>query len=135
MPRRRPDPGDSRPPGDGGARDSHPPGDAGSAGATPASDSRRAAGHREAFRALVSGRVQGVGFRWSAQRAAAALGLSGYVMNLDDGSVETYAEGAPEALAAYLAWLHEGPPGARVDDVRSAPTAANGYYKGFVVDF
>jgi len=53
-----------------------------------------------ARRWLVRGRVQGVGYRWFAQKAAAGLGLSGYARNLDDGRVEVYAAGAEAKLAA-----------------------------------
>src|SRR5205085_7261348 len=67
-----------------------------------------------AFRFWVSGRVQGVGFRWYVRRAAQELGLAGRVRNLPDGRVEAEAAGEPEALNAFRARLREGPPGARV---------------------
>lgn len=63
----------------------------------------------------VEGRVQGVGFRWFVREAAAALGLSGWVRNTADGSVEVLAAGQPSALSALRARLVEGPPHARVD--------------------
>jgi len=76
----------------------------------------------------VSGRVQGVFFRASAREQARALGLSGWVRNLADGSVEAVASGTPEALAAFANWLAEGPPRARVSavssEVCSEPTGA-----------
>ena len=75
-----------------------------------------------AFRARVSGRVQGVGFRWSAVAEARRLGLRGRVRNAADGSVEVEAEGAAGALAQFLAWLRRGPPGARVTGVEVDPT-------------
>lgn len=74
-----------------------------------------------AFRARVSGRVQGVGFRLSAVREARRLGLRGWVRNADDGSVDVEAEGPPARLDAFLAWLHHGPPGAYVSDVAVDP--------------
>jgi acylphosphatase len=80
-----------------------------------------------AFRAVVSGRVQGVGFRWSARQRAEAFGLSGWVRNLDDGSVETWAEGSPAALAAYRAWLAKGPAHADVEKVAVQAAEARGY--------
>jgi acylphosphatase len=64
---------------------------------------------------FVRGRVQGVGYRYFAQHAAATLGLSGYARNLDDGRVEVYAIGAPEKLDELAAMLHRGP---RWSDVR-----------------
>ena len=64
---------------------------------------------------LVRGRVQGVGYRDYAQRAASMLGLTGYVRNLDDGRVEVYAAGAPDKLSDLAAALRKGP---RLSDVR-----------------
>ena len=58
---------------------------------------------------LVRGRVQGVGYRDYAQRAASALGLTGYVRNLDDGRVEVYAAGPPDKLSDLAAALRKGP--------------------------
>jgi acylphosphatase len=75
-----------------------------------------------AFRARVSGRVQGVGFRWSAVSEARRLGLRGRVRNAADGSVEVEAEGAAGSLADFLAWLRRGPPGAWVTGVEVDPT-------------
>lgn len=67
-----------------------------------------------AVRLRVRGLVQGVGFRWSLCREAQALGLSGWVRNRADGSVEALAWGAAEAVAGLLAWAAQGPPAARV---------------------
>jgi acylphosphatase len=78
--------------------------------------------------------VQGVGFRWSATREAQGLGLTGWVRNLDGGEVEVWAEGERGALAEFLAWLEEGPPGAYVDSVSAAPRECAGY-ESFNVDF
>src|SRR5690349_6884897 len=64
--------------------------------------------------ALVSGQVQGVGFRLWAQRRARALGLTGYVRNLNDGSVEVVGEGSQAALEQYLMALRRGPESAEV---------------------
>ena len=68
-------------------------------------------------RFLVEGLVQGVFFRASTQALARKLGVSGHARNLADGRVEVVATGSPEALAELARWLHEGPPGARVDSV------------------
>jgi acylphosphatase len=73
------------------------------------------------FRARVSGRVQGVGFRWSAVSEARRLGLRGRVRNAADGSVEVEAEGVAGSLADFLAWLRRGPPGAWVTGVEVDP--------------
>jgi acylphosphatase len=77
-------------------------------------------------RARVWGRVQGVYYRASCRERAVALGLSGWVRNRSDGSVELEAEGSAAAIEALLEWCHDGPPGARVDGVESEPIAATG---------
>lgn len=69
-------------------------------------------------RFTVTGRVQGVFFRASTRERALQLGLAGYAKNCSDGSVEVVASGEAEALDALGAWLHDGPPGARVERVR-----------------
>jgi acylphosphatase len=77
-------------------------------------------------RFLVSGRVQGVGFRYFARDAARREGLHGTVQNLDDGRVEIVAAGDSEALARFERAMRQGPAGSRVDDlvVEPAPPAA-----------
>jgi acylphosphatase len=70
---------------------------------------------QDARRWFVSGRVQGVGYRYFAQRAATALELSGYARNLDDGRVEVYAVGPPKKLDELAGSLRQGP---RWSDVR-----------------
>ncbi|HET7379278.1 MAG TPA: acylphosphatase [Gaiellales bacterium] len=70
-----------------------------------------------AVRYIVSGRVQGVGFRWFVMREAARLDLAGYVRNLPDGTVEVVAQGAVAALVSLESGLRHGPPAARVDSV------------------
>lgn len=87
-----------------------------------------------AFEARVSGRVQGVGFRFSALERARFLGLVGWVRNADDGSVETRFEGSKRACEAFSAWLHRGPPGARVDEVFLHPSAPSGAWFDFTVE-
>lgn len=65
-------------------------------------------------RIRVTGMVQGVGFRWACRREATRLGLTGWVRNLPDGSVEVSVHGDDAAVRALLAWLRSGPPGASV---------------------
>ena len=68
-------------------------------------------------RALVSGKVQGVWYRGSTQRQANELGITGWAKNLPDGRVEVLMCGDEQSLAQLEAWLHQGPPMARVDSV------------------
>jgi acylphosphatase len=86
-----------------------------------------------ARRYVVSGRVQGVGFRFFAERAAALEGLSGWVRNRPDGRVEIEAEGDSEALARFEQRIRTGPPPARVDDVQVDEMPAAGRDSGFRV--
>jgi acylphosphatase len=65
----------------------------------------------------VTGRVQGVSFRWYAAREATRLGLAGWVRNEPDGSVRAHAEGAHDAVDDFVVWCRHGPPAARVDDL------------------
>ena len=71
----------------------------------------------QAKRFFVSGTVQGVGFRFFAERTAASLGVGGYVRNLFDGRVEVYAVGSAEQTGALKAALRRGPRMSRVDRV------------------
>jgi acylphosphatase len=70
-----------------------------------------------AIRFLVSGRVQGVGFRYAAQDKAQVLGLSGWVRNRRDGDVEGVAQGPQESLESFENWLWQGPRHAGVSRV------------------
>ncbi len=70
-----------------------------------------------AVRAVVRGLVQGVGFREATALRARELGVLGWVRNRDDGTVEVHAEASPAAIDALVAFLHVGPPHARVDGV------------------
>ena len=72
----------------------------------------------------MSGRVQGVGFRFFAQEAAALDGLAGWVRNLDDGRVEMLAQGDREALIRFERKIRRGPAGARIDDVTTTDEEA-----------
>ncbi|MDR2633603.1 MAG: acylphosphatase [Treponema sp.] len=86
-----------------------------------------------AFSALIRGRVQGVGFRYSAIHEARRLGLSGWVRNRSDGAVEVWSEGPLEKQTPFLTWLHRGPPGARVDSLRYEPRTPTGRYQNFSI--
>ena len=66
---------------------------------------------------LITGRVQGVGFRFYMQRKARELGVAGWVRNRRDGSVEAVVQGAADAVEAMTAWARRGPPSAVVADV------------------
>ena len=78
-------------------------------------------------RFLVSGVVQGVGFRWFVARHARALGLGGYARNLPDGRVEAWLEGEEQAVRALARWLEQGPPKAAVSGVQVQEQAPQGY--------
>jgi len=66
---------------------------------------------------VVRGRVQGVGFRWFVEREAKTLGISGWVRNNSDGSVQVLATGTRDQLSALRSRLQQGPRAARVDNV------------------
>lgn len=81
----------------------------------------------------VTGRVQGVGYRFFASREAAALGLCGWVRNLPDGRVEAYAAGTPAALEAFERRLRQGPPAARVSHLQAAEAPLDAKLRGFQI--
>lgn len=66
----------------------------------------------------VTGLVQGVYYRASTKERARVLGLTGWVRNLADGSVELEAQGHPDGVAALIQWCRQGPPGAAVAEVQ-----------------
>ena len=80
----------------------------------------------ERWRWVIGGRVQQVGFRASCSRRALDLGISGWVRNQSDGSVEVQAEGPPLALSELRAWCEVGPPGARVLRVKPSQLPVTG---------
>ena len=84
-----------------------------------------------ARRYLVSGRVQGVGFRYFVQDAAVREGVSGFVRNTPDGRVEAHVEGEIEAVTRVERALAQGPRGARVDDLAVEPAQPTGRTSGF----
>jgi len=77
----------------------------------------------------ISGRVQGVGYRFYMQRKARELGLAGWVRNRHDGSVEAMIQGSADGVEAMTAWARRGPPSAAVTDVQIAD--GSGDYAGF----
>lgn len=81
----------------------------------------------------ITGRVQGVGFRWFAWDAARHEGVTGLVRNLPDGSVEVVAEGEREALDRFEWKIASGPRGARVDTVDREAVPATGRFHEFSV--
>ncbi len=74
----------------------------------------------------VTGRVQGVGYRWFVRQLAASLGLAGWVRNREDGSVEAEAEGEEEVLKRFVSQLRTGNPAARVDSIETRPAPPQG---------
>ena len=83
---------------------------------------------------IVHGRVQGVGFRYHTRIAASQLGLTGYVRNLPDGTVEIIAEGTSQSLNQLVEWAKEGPPAADVKHVDLAYDRANEEFDEFAVE-
>ena len=81
----------------------------------------------KSIRITVTGLVQGVGFRYFARRAAQTLGVSGWVRNRPDGSLEVLAEGDEEALHALVRKLREGPLGAKVVGVTVEDAMVQGF--------
>ena len=92
--------------------------------------------NRASLRAVIHGRVQGVGFREFVYTRARFLGVTGYVRNLPDGrSIEVVAEGTRQALEQLLEYLRQGPRSARVDGVEAEWGEAGGRYSRFGVGY
>jgi acylphosphatase len=88
--------------------------------------------NRQRLEARIAGRVQGVGFRWWVRELAQQLGLTGWVMNADDErAVELVAEGPTMALDELERRLHDGPSGARVEQVEARRAPASGEFDRF----
>jgi acylphosphatase len=82
---------------------------------------------------LISGRVQGVGFRFFAETQAAVEGLHGWVRNLDDGRVEVFWEGDESAVTRAEGKLRRGPASARIDSFVEEPAMPTGRAVGFSI--
>ena len=83
---------------------------------------------------MIAGKVQGVGFRLFARRAATDLGVTGRVRNLPDGRVETEAAGSPDQLDAFRERLRQGPSGSRVTRIEEQEISPVPEWDGFVID-
>ena len=86
-------------------------------------------------RVFASGRVQGVAYRFFAEKYAARMGITGWARNLQDGRVEVLAEGSGENIEAFLERLREGPRLARVENVVVRREASTGEFRDFQVVF
>jgi len=84
---------------------------------------------------IIRGRVQGVFFRYETQMVARRLGITGWVRNNYDGSVETVAEGAKEKLEEFVQWCHQGPSRARVESVDVKWEKATGEFNNFSIEY
>lgn len=82
---------------------------------------------------LVSGRVQGVGFRFYTREEARRFRLCGFVRNLPDGRVEAIFEGEDDAVEALVTWCRSGPPGSRVTGVSVSSEPPTGEFDRFSV--
>jgi acylphosphatase len=85
--------------------------------------------------AFVYGMVQGVNFRYYTSRHAAQLGVTGWVRNRPEGTVEVIAEGPKPKLEGLLTWLHRGPPSAYVERVEATWQAGTGEFSGFRIRY
>jgi acylphosphatase len=83
----------------------------------------------------IHGRVQGVGFRYSAVRAARKIGVTGWVRNEMDGAVSVFCEGEQPAVERFIAWCKKGPASAHVRDVEIEEKEYRGRYADFSVAF
>ncbi len=81
----------------------------------------------------IRGRVQGVSFRINTQKQGIQLGLTGYVKNLSDGSVEAYATGNEKAIEEFIDWCHKGPKFAKVTQLTIQELDAVASYNSFEI--
>lgn len=102
-------------------------------GSCPGSSLLKSTGGMAAKKYLISGRVQGVGFRYFVARLARELHLAGWVRNLPDGRVEAYARGPAAKLKRLEAELRIGPPLAEVRSVEVEDAAADAKIEGFLI--
>ena len=90
--------------------------------------------NEKCIRITINGRVQGVGYRYFAERCANQLGVSGYVKNCWNGTVEVYAVGDETSLEEFKRHLAEGPRSARVTGVAESDEPVNARYTRFVIE-
>ena len=90
---------------------------------------------KKRVRLIIEGRVQGVWFRDSTRRQAVRLGVSGWVRNRPDGTVEVLAKGPEDQVQKLVAWCHHGPTAARVSHVHEYPDAGVGEFDAFDIAF
>jgi len=83
----------------------------------------------------ISGFVQGVFFRYYSKEMAESIGITGWVSNQDDGSVQIEAEGDEEQISRFIAWCQHGPRGARVDKVETSFSPLLQQYSGFRITY
>jgi acylphosphatase len=86
-------------------------------------------------RVIISGKVQGVWFRAETQRAARRIGVSGWVRNVSDGTVEAVFEGPRQLVEDAIAWCHQGSPASRVSDVNVTWEDYTGEFETFDVTY
>jgi len=84
-------------------------------------------GEKQLYKIHITGRVQGVGFRWSAANEARNREIKGFVKNLSDGSVYIEAEGSPEQLEIFVGWCKRGPAFGSVESVTVESAAMVNY--------
>ncbi|HBG14985.1 MAG TPA: acylphosphatase [Synergistaceae bacterium] len=82
-------------------------------------------GDHKCVRVIITGIVQGVGFRWRARRTAMALDVHGWIRNRPDGSVEAVLQGPSNLVDEMLDWVSKGPPGAVVMGITTSPCEAD----------
>ncbi len=87
-----------------------------------------------ARKCFIKGLVQGVGFRFFAQRAAARHQVLGYVKNLEDGRVETYIEGDEKSVQEFINDLSTGPVFSRIEEIEEIVLEPNGSYTAFRIE-
>ncbi|GAB4365222.1 MAG: hypothetical protein Kow009_01960 [Spirochaetales bacterium] len=92
-------------------------------------------GPLKAVQLRITGRVQGVGFRYWTARLAERMGVVGWVKNEMDGSVTVVCEGPEDRVNRFVQQVRQGPPGARVDHVEIMPLSQRGIYKKFSIEF
>ncbi len=90
--------------------------------------------HVSAYNLRISGRVQGVGFRYATLRKAQRYGVAGWVRNMADGSVEVECEGESGEIDRFIRFLSKGPPGSHVRSVDKRIITPKGYTR-FTVEF